>query len=174
MSNRSARHYAEAILQATIERWQTVLNQAADAIANDSKLAETLRGSGTLASKVKALTGALEVKPSTEETNLLKTLIQSGDTDLLARIAVSLGEVATGQTGPETAEVTSAIALTRKEQEEIAKKLAAEYGEDLIIDYQVDNSLMGGLRIRVGDRLIDMSIASRLNAMRESLASAAR
>ena len=174
MSDKSARHYAEAVMQAMVERWQTTLNGAATAIKGDSKLAETMSGSDTLANKVKALIGALEVKPSTEEENLLKTLIQSGDIGSLAEIAVSLGEVATGQQGPSMAEVTSAIALTKKEQDGIAKKLFAEHGEGLLIDYSVDESLMGGLRIRVGDRLIDMSVASRLSAMRESLASAVR
>ena len=54
------------------------------------------------------------------------------------------------------------------------KRLIAEHGEGLSFTFDVDPALLGGLRVRVGDRLIDNSVASRLATLRESLSSVVR
>ena len=97
-----------------------------------------------------------------------------GDLDLVKDVAASLGQVLTGRGEAVKAEVTSAADLAESEQEQLRKSLAEQYGEDLTFSFKVDPSLLGGLRVRVGDRLIDTSVASRLAAMRESLASVMR
>lgn len=66
---------------------------------------------------------------------------------------------------PTKAEVTSAAELSGEEKEQLQRSLAAEYGDGLVFSFSVDPSLMGGLRVRVGDRLIDSSIATRLVAV---------
>ena len=76
--------------------------------------------------------------------------------------------------GPQAADITSAIELGDDAQEQIRQRLTKQYGEDLVFSFDVDPSLMGGLRIRVGDQLIDNTVANRLMALREVVAAAVR
>jgi ATP synthase F1 delta subunit len=89
-------------------------------------------------------------------------------------VASALAVALSGQREPIKAEIVSAAALSEPEQEQLRRQLSEQFGEGLVFSFRVDPSLLGGLRVRVGDRLIDTSIASRLNALRESLASVVR
>jgi F-type H+-transporting ATPase subunit b len=64
----------------------------------------------------------------------------------------------------EQAEVTSALPLTAAEQDQVKQSLNATN-----VTFRVDPSILGGLKIRIGDQVVDDSIASRMNAMRSSL-----
>lgn len=66
--------------------------------------------------------------------------------------------------GANTAQVTSAVPLTEAEQAQIKQTLNVD-----TVNFKVDPGILGGLIIRVGDQVVDNSIASRMNAMRESL-----
>jgi F-type H+-transporting ATPase subunit b len=68
-----------------------------------------------------------------------------------------------------TASVVSALPLSPDEQATVSRELAARLGSDLQVEFAVDPSLLGGLRIQVGDRIIDGSAAGKLNALGESL-----
>ena len=80
-----------------------------------------------------------------------------------ALIAAERGEV--------TAEVTSAKPLTKAQAEELAATLKKSVGKDVKIDATVDESLIGGLVVKVGSRMIDTSIRAKLanlqNMMKE-------
>lgn len=65
-----------------------------------------------------------------------------------------------------TAEVTSALPLTPDEQDMVRKTVNAE-----TVDFRVDPAILGGLIIRVGDQVIDDSVAGQMSDMRESLLS---
>lgn len=164
-----ATDYAQAALAALVEHAQSTLTQAADAL--DSKSVADKMKSGSVEDRVNALTGAISATPSIEELNLLKVLVQNGDTGMLRNISASLSQMLSGNTGPQRAEVTSAVELTDDEREAIRNKLAAENGSGLIVSFDVDDSLLGGLRVRIGDRLVDTSVATRLTNLRESLSS---
>ena len=101
-------------------------------------------------------------------------LVQEGDVTLLSRVIAALGASLRGETGPQAADITSAIELGDDAQEQIRQRLTKQYGEDLVFSFDVDPSLMGGLRIRVGDQLIDNTVANRLMALREVVAAAVR
>lgn len=168
-----AEQYAQAVFQAMVERWQGVLSQAYTAIREDAALSQTLRSSDiSLTEKFDALRPKLSEDLSLESANLLRMLIQQGDIDLMPDVSAALAQVTSGEKAPIKAEVTSATELTDEEKKQMQDKLSTEYGSGLIFGFRVDPSLMGGLRIRVGDRLIDYSVASRLGSMRESIASA--
>jgi len=62
------------------------------------------------------------------------------------------------------AEVTSALPLTDKEQDSARKALKAES-----VDFRVDPKILGGLVVRVGDQVVDDSVASRMDALSDSL-----
>ena len=175
MSNErsQAEQYAQAVLQAMVERWQGVLSQANAAIRNDAALSQTLRSSkSSMDDKINALRAALSDELSPEAENLLKLLIQQDDIDLMPDVSAALADITSGQSAPIKAEVISAAGLTDEEKQQLQQKLSAEYGSGLLFSFRVDPSLLGGLRIRVGDRLIDHSVATRLGSMKESIASA--
>jgi F-type H+-transporting ATPase subunit delta len=85
-----------------------------------------------------------------------------------------MSQVASGQQQPIKAEVISAVELSDEEKDSLRQVLTKQFGANLVFSFRVDPALMGGLRVRVGDRLIDTSVASRLAALRESLTSVVR
>lgn len=174
MAGSQAQNYAQAIIEAMVERWQGTLTQAASAIGGDAKLATIMKSSDSVDKKLSALVKAIDNKLSEQEENLLKLIIQSGDSDKMADIVGALSSAAQGQSGPRKAEITSAVQLSDEEQDELKKKLSADYGDNLIFSFSVNETLLGGLRVRIGDRLIDNSVATRLSALRESLSSVTR
>lgn len=174
MAGSQAQNYAQAIIEAMVERWQGTLTQAASAIGGDAKLATIMKSSDSVDKKLSALVKAIDNKLSEQEENLLKLIIQAGDSDKMADIVGALSNAAQGQSGPRKAEITSAVQLSDEEQDELKKKLSADYGDNLIFSFSVNESLLGGLRVRIGDRLIDNSVATRLSALRESLSSVTR
>jgi len=84
---------------------------------------------------------------------VLPQLLQS----LRAMIAEDKGEV--------TADVISATALSKAQSDKLAKSLKATLGKDVTINATVDESLIGGLIVKVGSKMIDTSIRSKLNSL---------
>ncbi len=80
---------------------------------------------------------------------------------LRAAIAEDKGEV--------TAEVTAAKAMTKAQQDKLAKALKATIGKDVKVNVAVDEALIGGLVVKVGSKMIDTSIASKLDALQNSM-----
>jgi F-type H+-transporting ATPase subunit b len=69
----------------------------------------------------------------------------------------------------DTAEVTSALPLSSEEQESVKNNLLAKMGPKTKIDFHVDPQILGGLVIRVGDKVLDGSVSGQLEGMRKSL-----
>jgi F-type H+-transporting ATPase subunit b len=67
------------------------------------------------------------------------------------------------------AEVTSALPLSDAEQASIRKEVTAKAGAGIGITFQVDPDLLGGLKIRIGDRVIDGSVAGQIGNLRKSM-----
>ncbi len=81
------------------------------------------------------------------------------------KVVVLEGEVLTG----DSAEITSALPLTPDEQETIKTDVLAQTGGQATVAFRVDPSIMGGLVIRVGDKVLDNSVAGQLEELRQSL-----
>lgn len=81
--------------------------------------------------------------------------------DLAARIAAEKGEV--------TAEVTSAAALTADQAAKLAASLKAKVGKDVKLKTAVDESLIGGLVVKLGSTMIDTSVRSKLAALQNAM-----
>lgn len=77
------------------------------------------------------------------------------------RLAEERGEV--------TADVTTAKKLTKAQADKLAKTLHAQVGKSVIIKETVDESIIGGLIVKVGSKMIDTSIASKLNALQNTM-----
>jgi F-type H+-transporting ATPase subunit b len=67
------------------------------------------------------------------------------------------------------AQVTSALPLTAEEREVVAESLTMQLGELPELEFTVDPGILGGLVLKVGDRLIDGSVAGRLASLQERL-----
>ncbi len=81
--------------------------------------------------------------------------------DLAARIANEKGEV--------TAEVTSAAALTADQANKLAATLKARVGKDVKLKTAVDESLIGGLVVKLGSTMIDTSVKAKLAALQNAM-----
>jgi len=68
-----------------------------------------------------------------------------------------------------TAEVTSALPLTEKEQNSIRQELLGAMPGGAEIQFRVDPAILGGVVLRVGDRIVDGSVSGQLQALRQSL-----
>ena len=67
------------------------------------------------------------------------------------------------------AEVTSALPLTDEEQEKVKQEVLGKIGDTATISFRVDPSILGGLVVKVGDRVVDGSVAGQLSNLQRSL-----
>lgn len=119
-----------------------------------------------------AITGiAKKMKLSPMVSNSLALMANKRRLFVLPQLVAGLGDLIAEEKGEITADVTAAKALTKAQQDKLAKSLKASVGKDVIINMAVDESLIGGLIVKVGSKMIDTSIASKLanlqNAMKE-------
>ncbi len=70
----------------------------------------------------------------------------------------------------EIAYVTTAVALSDAEEQRLAQRLGALYGRDISLKVDVDPSIVGGVRVRVGPDLYDGTVVRRLEEARKALA----
>jgi F-type H+-transporting ATPase subunit delta len=67
------------------------------------------------------------------------------------------------------ARVITALSLSDDEKEQFRQKLAAQHGDALEFDFQVDPAILGGAIVQVGDKVIDGSVVTRLASMSNAL-----
>lgn len=175
-SSASANQYAQAIMGAMLERWQGALSSVSVALKQNPQLAEQLSNAAYgVNERLSALESVLPTEAPIELRNTLKLMVQDGALHLVDQLGDALSQAARGRGTESTkAEVISAVELSAAEQADLRRSLAVRYGDGLSFAFSVDPALMGGLRVRVGDRLIDTSVASRLQAMRETLSAVVR
>lgn len=68
-----------------------------------------------------------------------------------------------------SAEVVSALPLTAGEQETVKKDILAKMGSQSTVSFKIDPSILGGLVVRVGDKVLDGSVAGKLDNLRQNL-----
>lgn len=68
-----------------------------------------------------------------------------------------------------SAEVTSALPLSPEEMEAVKKDILAKVGSQATVSFRVDPTILGGLVIRVGGKLLDASVAGQLESLRQSI-----
>ncbi len=88
---------------------------------------------------------------------------------VLPQLVRELTRLIAEEKGEVTAEVTAAQALTAAQQAKLAETLKARVGSDVKINMAVDESLIGGLVVKVGSRMIDTSIRSKLAALQNTM-----
>ncbi len=104
-------------------------------------------------------------------TNTLGLMAENRRLFVLPALIASVRALIAEEKGEVTADVSSAKKLTKAQETKLAGELKAAVGKDVKIRTTVDEALIGGLVIKVGSRMIDSSIASKLsnlqNAMKE-------
>ncbi|PKO20944.1 MAG: ATP synthase F1 subunit delta [Chloroflexi bacterium HGW-Chloroflexi-1] len=164
------RSYADAFFEAAWERWLAALETAAGRLEQNPQLLARLQAADVeFAQRQPLLDSILSADVDQPVRNLLYTLMQRGELALLAGIAHSLRQRARAQAAPVRVEVISAVPLTDTERQALLAQLEAQHGAGLDVRHRVDPTILGGLIVRVGDKLIDGSLASRLAAMRQAL-----
>lgn len=81
------------------------------------------------------------------------------------KVVVLEGQAVSGA----AAEVTSALPLTAEEKEAVRQDVLSKIGSQATVTFRVDPSILGGLVVRVGDKVLDGSVSGQLETMRQSL-----
>ena len=104
--------------------------------------------------------------------NLARLLLRRGRTALGPQIAEAFQALVDRASRISHATVTSAVALSQDDFKAVEQRLAEISGGPVIVETLVDESILGGLVVRIGDRLIDGSTMNRLRALKRQLAGA--
>jgi F-type H+-transporting ATPase subunit delta len=174
----AARRYAEAAFQVavrddTIETWRRELDTAA-AVVEDERVGRTLANpSIPLESRDTMARKAFASIAGDKVMNLIALTLRRGRIEELPRIAAEFRRLDDQRQGITHAVATSADALTPQEARALTERLERLTGGKVALDLRVDPDLLGGLVVRIGDRLIDGSVRSRLERLRNQLVSGA-
>ena len=174
----AARRYAEAAFQValrddTVARWRSDLDTAAQVIG-DPGVARILGNPDIpLEERLAAARSILGPVVSGPALNLIGLTLRRGRVEDLPRIAAEFRRLDNARQGITLATAISAAPLTPDEVRDLTARLETLTGGRVELDVAVDPSLLGGLVVRVGDRLIDGSVRGRLERLRNQLVSGA-
>lgn len=120
--------------------------------------------------KTKALSAVAEKAGLHELTrNFIGLLATNGRAAALPAVITAFERLASERRGAVAAEVTSAVKLSVSQQKAVAKALRDAFGKDPEISTVVDPAILGGLRVKVGSKLFDASLKSRLDQLKFAL-----
>jgi F-type H+-transporting ATPase subunit delta len=118
------------------------------------------------AEKVQMIDRAFAGKVSPLVVTFLKVLSAHGRMDSLRAVARTARKLLNEMRGRVEVEVRTAAPLSNPLREQIATRLAATLGKEIVLQAKVDPELLGGVVVRVGDTLYDGSLSSKLQNMR--------
>ncbi|SVE61947.1 uncharacterized protein METZ01_LOCUS514801, partial [marine metagenome] len=98
--------------------------------------------------------------------NFLKIISNNKRFDHLSSIISQFMNINAQKRGNVLADVTSADELSDKQKNEINDQLKSTLGEKLSLNFKVDKKIIGGLIIKVGSKMIDSSLASKINKLK--------
>ena len=101
--------------------------------------------------------------------NLLNVVIDNGRLAVLPEIASQFRALVNDRGGVSDAHIVSAFPLDATQLADLAKVLEKRFGRQLKTSVSVDSSLIGGVRVTVGDEVLDTSVHARLEQMRAAL-----
>lgn len=125
---------------------------------------------GASASKAALIEALIGNKVSAQTVAIVSHLVQQPRGRRVAELLRTAARVVADQAGLSVATVTTASPLSVAQVERLGKGLAQTYGRQLRINQVVDTAVIGGVRVQIGDDVIDGSIASRLKELRLQLA----
>ena len=168
-----ARPYAAALFQATTAADGAQLVAQLDALAGitrDAGLRQFAADPKVSDEQVfGVVTGIAGNDLSPKLRNLLSTVIDNGRLAVLPEIASQFRMLVNDRGGVADAQVVSAFPLDAAQQDKLAKVLEKRFGRQLKVSVAVDPTLIGGVRVTVGDEVLDTSVVARLEQMRAAL-----
>jgi len=170
-AHKAAHTYAQALYELAFDDWLKELQSAWDALEQDSAGLATLDDASTDFAERKALLDKRLPKGLSQKArNFLYLLASKQDLHLLEEIIRDFDNLVHGlATQRQTAQITSALSLSKEEQQALEANLRERFGSDLQFQYNVDPAILGGIRVRVGDRVIDGTVAKKIESLKEQL-----
>lgn len=178
INNAAARSYAQAMLQLANEQgqaWEVAgeLASVREVLDADPAVEQFLEnpaiGPGE---RGQVLARAFEGKVRPVVWNFLRLLNVKGRLNLLRGIEAAYADLIDEQFGKVEVDVTVAQRLSAEELEHVRQAVGAALKRDAVVHQYVDESIIGGLVLRVQDKLIDTSVRAQLAAVRQQMLAA--
>jgi F-type H+-transporting ATPase subunit delta len=171
----SARRYAQAVFEIALEKgelekWLDDLTLLADSVSNQQFVDFLSQPRITVEAKVNVVRESLGDSVGPLALNLMCLLATRNIPHILGGITDQFQELLDSERGIERAEVVSAVQLSDDEHLRVTEMLSGLTGSDVRLTTRVDSQILGGMIVRIGDRVMDGSSRSRLQAMRKELA----
>jgi F-type H+-transporting ATPase subunit delta len=174
----SAKRYAQAVFELALEKdefeiWQEGLKKIAH-LTRDHSLMALLENPSLLFAAKKSLLEERLGKINPLASHLALLLVSKGRLRLIDNISQQYNDLLDAHRGIERAKVTTALSLGDKERDAISHRLGEIVERKVVVDAQVDPSVVGGFIARIGDMLIDGSIHQKLETLKRSLVEVGR
>jgi F-type H+-transporting ATPase subunit delta len=169
-----ARPYAEAAFrladaQGKLSDWSATLANLS-AVAADERVRAAIGDPNLSAAKVAGLFLAiLSGKLSGEAENFVRVLSENGRLEVLAEIRAQYEVLKNEREGVVEAEITSAFDMDQAQLADLVARLEKKTGRKVRARVSVDKSLIGGVKIAIGDQVIDGSARAQLGALENAL-----
>jgi len=173
MANSAAKRYTEAVFaiakdSGTFDQWQRDLDLLA-ALNTDQQAAIVFASPKVPQTEKQAVLDAVLANAQPETRNLARLLLERGRMPIAPEMSELFREYALAERGIVVADVTTAIPLDNTAEASVKQRLSAAVGKQVEIRSHVDDSIIGGVVARIGDQLIDGSVASQLKRLRTRL-----
>jgi F-type H+-transporting ATPase subunit delta len=171
----AAKRYARAVFELAtgegrVDDWKAQLGALRQVLVNPQMVHVLSNPTIAIEERMELVT-SLKVLDD-EATNLAKLLIEGHRVHEIAGVADEFARLADEAAGRVRAVVTTAVELDPADRERVAGELSKRLGKEVTMDVLVDPRILGGLKLQYGDRLIDASVATRLQQLRRRLADA--
>jgi len=170
-----ARPYAEALFRVAqsgnLQAWSDLVSEMAQVAAVPELTALAANPRVTDEQVATTFMSVLKSPLSEEAKNFINALIENGRLSALPEIGVQFQILKNAQQGSADAEIVSAFAMTDAQVAELVASLQKKFGRKLNPTVTVDQSLIGGVRVVVGDEVLDTSVRAKLQQMQIALAS---
>ena len=170
-----ARPYAEALFrvaqQGNMAAWSDLVSELAQIGANPDVQAFAANPKLTATDLVATLTSLVKSPVTPEASNFLAMLAENGRIALLPQIGAQFQELKNAQAGAADAAIFSAFEMTDAQTAQLVGTLEKKFGRKLNPTVTVDPSLIGGVRVVVGDEVLDTSVRAKLQQMHVALVS---
>jgi F-type H+-transporting ATPase subunit delta len=174
-----ARPYAEALFRVASEdtnadalkNWSSLVDSMG-AVASDPDMRRVLADPRVTGDQVYSVfVAALGSEPDTHAQNFVRMLIDNDRLGVMPEIATQFGLLVDAKQGSAEAKITSAFPMDDADVADLVGALEKKFAIKLKPVVDVDAALIGGVRVVVGDRVLDTSVRSRLDAMKAALIS---
>jgi len=167
-----ARPYAEALFKASgADLGATaVWVEALKSIAENQQLQQfALNPNATNAQVFDVISGVAKIDLPDIAKNFLRTVIENGRLNALPEIATQFHALKNSQSGSSDATVYSAFAIDGAALADVTASLEKRFGRKLNVTVALEPELIGGIRVVVGDEVLDTSVKARLEQMKVAL-----